>query len=246
MQAQEPRERQPDDVEVVALDPGDQRGAAALDGVAAGAALPLAVDLTYQSTVAAVERAEVDLGDLDRRRPRPPPSRASAIPPTTWCVRPARRPRNARACASSRGLPRMSPSSATSVSAPEHELAGAAHGQRLAPRVLGGDRARVARGLLVDARTRPRRRCPPARGSPAAAARRRRGSEVAGRTAFASRSAGLGRVGAVDHVLADLDREVAADRAGDRPRAGWWRRSPGARRDGLRRPRAPSRRAGRR
>ncbi len=42
--------------------------------------------------------------------------------------------------------------------------------------------------------------------------------------------AGLRRVRAVDHVLADLDREVTADRAGWSPRAGWWRRSPGGRR----------------
>ena len=34
----------------------------------------------------------------------------------------------------------------------------------------------------------------------------------------------------MDHVLADLEREVAADRAGGRPRAGSWRRSPGGRR----------------
>ena len=46
------------------------------------------------------------------------PSRASAIPPTTSCVRPLSRPRYSRACAASCGLPRIAPSSATIVSAP--------------------------------------------------------------------------------------------------------------------------------
>ena len=173
-EVEQAREREPDDVEVVALDARDERGAAALDGVAAGAALPLAGLRRTSPASAGVGGAEVDLGDLDggggdlavagegdrRRRP--------------GGVRPARRARYSRAWAASRGLPRMSPSTATSVSAPSTSVA--RHRQRLAARVLLGDGDRVAVRLLLDVRRRGRRR------------RRRaaRGSRAAGGDADAS------------------------------------------------------------
>ena len=50
--------------------------------------------------------------------PASSPSRASAIAPTTSWLRPARRATYSRAWAASRGLPRIVPSTATSVSAP--------------------------------------------------------------------------------------------------------------------------------
>ena len=65
-QVQQPRQRQADDVEVVALDPRDERRAAALDGVAAGAALPLA------GGDVPVERGRVERAEVDRRSRRRP------------------------------------------------------------------------------------------------------------------------------------------------------------------------------
>ena len=56
-QAHEQRGREADDVEVVALDPLDEAAPTALDRVAAGAALPLAVAEVVRE-VARVERAE--------------------------------------------------------------------------------------------------------------------------------------------------------------------------------------------
>src|SRR3954470_3775443 len=65
---QRPR-RQPDDVEVVALDALDERAAATLDRVAARALLPLAA-LEVPLDRAVVERAEGDLRDRRRRADR--------------------------------------------------------------------------------------------------------------------------------------------------------------------------------
>src|SRR4051794_4867173 len=58
-QADEERRWQPDDVQVVAVDRLDERGAAALDRVAAGASLPLRLRHVVRD-VARVERAERD------------------------------------------------------------------------------------------------------------------------------------------------------------------------------------------
>ena len=63
--------------------------------------------------------------------------------------------------------------------------------------------------------------------------RRARGEDErqasSGRRAATSRVAGLGGVRAVDHVLADLDARSRRGSSPARPRAGWSRRSPGAR-----------------
>src|SRR3954452_3436954 len=68
-QLQQRPDRQPDDVEVVALDALDQRAAAPLDRVAAGALRPLAAAEVplYRRLV---ERAERDLRDRRRRADR--------------------------------------------------------------------------------------------------------------------------------------------------------------------------------
>ena len=132
---------------------------------------------TYQSISAARRGAEAHRRDLDavggelavlgeRDRRRPP--RGAARQARDELARLRRR---------RRGLPRMSPSSATSVSAPSTSVAGAP-AERLAARVL---LARPRRGSPCVCAPRrpaggPRTGCRPARGSRAAAATPRRGS----------------------------------------------------------------------
>ena len=115
-QVEQARERQADDVEVVALDARDERGADALDGVAARAALPLAGrDVPVEQRGA--RRAEVDLGDLDRGVDEL--AVADEGDPADDLVGAAGQARDELArLGASAGLPRMSPSRATSVSAP--------------------------------------------------------------------------------------------------------------------------------
>jgi len=63
-EVQQPRQRQPDDVEVVAVDGGHEGGSTALDRVAAGTALPLAGgDVPIERR--AIEDAKLDHGHHD-------------------------------------------------------------------------------------------------------------------------------------------------------------------------------------
>ena len=248
-QVEQPRQRQPDDVEVVALDPRHQRGARALDRVAAGAALPLAGARRTSRACAASSGAEVHRGDLDRGRRRSRRRGRARSPPTTSCVRPARRATYSRACAASRGLPRMSPSSAT-IGVGAERRASPGDRERLAARVLLGHRARVAvaspprrpragRRTAMPTCSRIARRCGErAIGERSGQARGRtappRAAPDSGEsepwtmfwpTAIAKSpriepGGGLERVGGADHLAGGLDR--------------------------LARPRAPSRRSGRR
>src|SRR3954470_23710768 len=153
-----------------------------------------------------------------------------AMAPTTSWVRPARRATYARACSASAGLPRMSPPTATRVSAPSVSSDGTARALRRAfssatatgsPWVSSSTPetrtskamptcSRIARRCGdADARMRP----PSLTGRMIGAGRRgccrSEFREEQGRLALA----GLGRVRPVDHVGADGDREVAADRA---------------------------------
>ncbi len=141
-------DRQPDDVEVVAVDPRHERRTAALDRVAAGAALATRRSATYQSTSQSVERREGHVGRRGRRGSTVAVrvgQRNAADAPS--CVRPERRRRTAAAAAASARL--------AADLAVEHDdrvdaeddlaLAAAAGRQRLAPRVLQRDRRRLAR-----------------------------------------------------------------------------------------------------
>ena len=111
------------------------------------------------------------------------------------------------------GLPRISPSSTTIVSAPRTSVAArppAPCAARSPPRPRAGRRA--VSSSTPETRT--------SKAMPACSRIARRWGEAearirgSGKNSFASRSADSARVRAVDHVLADLDGEVAADRAG--------------------------------
>src|SRR4051794_28357574 len=144
----QPLQRQADDVEVVALDALDEHGAGALDGVAAGAALPFAgAHVPVQQR--GVRRAETDLGDLDRGVAQlavtDDGDRADDL---VGASRQAR-----EVCARLAGVGRL----AEDVAVDGHERVRpqrqrARHRQRLAARVLLGDGDRTAVGLLLDAR----------------------------------------------------------------------------------------------
>ena len=212
-EVEQARERQADDVEVVALDARDEHGAGALDGVAARAALPLAASRRTSRSAPRSRARKWTLGDLDRgvgeRRRR---GRRRSPPTTSW-VRPARRATNSRAWSASRGLPRMSPSRATSVSAPSVSAA-ARDRQRLAARVLLGDGDRVAVGLLLDARDADGERDADLLEDRAPLRRRAREDQSSGKNSAASRWPDSGESEPWTMFGADGDREVAADRAG--------------------------------
>ena len=190
------------------------------------------------------ELAEAHAGAL--QPPSAPGSPSStASPLSTSCVRPASaaqgRPRGlARrpACRRSRRRARRACRSRYDLGRPGRR------GARLAARSPSPPRAgSPLSSSATPARARSKRdpepledrpalrasRMPGQRGrSPAAQAAGVRTTQVAEeQRGLAGR--GLGRVGPVDHVLAHLDREVAADRARAPPRAGWSRRSPGGR-----------------
>ena len=172
-EVEQPRERQADDVEVVALDPRDERRAAALDGVAAGAALATRRwRRTSRARAASAARKSTGChddvrggdppsrGDRDRRRPPrgggPPGARVARAPA----------PRRA-ACRGCRRRGRRQRVGA------EDELAGGDR-ERLAAGVLAATAHAGRRGELLDVRRRGRRRRRRAApGSPAAAATRR-------------------------------------------------------------------------
>ena len=85
--ADEQRGRQADDVQVVALDPLDERGAAALDRVAAGASLPLA-ERQVRGEVARRQGPEGDAASSSCSTSSQP-GVIRQRPETTTCVRPA-------------------------------------------------------------------------------------------------------------------------------------------------------------
>ncbi len=228
-------DRQPDDVEVVAVDALDERAAAALDRVAAGAAAPLARTSTYQSTVASSSVRNVTR--VDRVPARLPPPVSIAKPLTTSCVRPLSRRSDCRGRAASAGLPQIAPSITTTVSTPRTDglvrIAGAgtcaARALRSAFRVatsIGAPAivlvdvasAATSNSHPSDARMSRRWGEADARSAARRAQRRDPGVGRAPRSQVREEQLRLARrrlgaVGAVDHVLADLDREVAADRA---------------------------------
>ena len=148
-----------------------------------------------------------------------PVARTSATPLTTWWVRPDRRRSVSRAAAASGGLPQISSSVATSVSTPSTISPSArAGGERLAQRVLARDGLGRAGVLLDDVDGPLDERHPEllagsrgagASGSPRTSVSGAQLREEEGRLARRR----LVGVRAVDHVLADLEREVAADRA---------------------------------
>ena len=166
---QQQRHRQADHVPVVALDALDERGAAALDRVAAGALPPFAArQVPVDSRVGRASRKR-HRRDAPRRcaRRRRRSARARSTPRAS---RPGEAPRNAPASRSSPGLPnsarRARPRCRRRARASPVDAARA-----LRSAFSTHHLARLALRQLLDVRrARPRRRCRAARGSPAAAA----------------------------------------------------------------------------
>ena len=211
-QLQQRRHRQPDDVEVVALDPGHQRRPAALDRVAPGPLAPL------PGREVPVERRGVERrGTRRASSPTPcapsPSSHDGDAADTTSCARPDSR---ASVAARLRRVGRLA------VDRPRRARRRC---RRRAPRRRSGGcavrRSRTARGacgerVLEPATRRPASRSPsaaPRRRSP----RRRRRRRAARGSPAAAASAMRGRGG-----VTRLGKKIAASRAADSSESEPW------------------------
>ena len=248
-QPQQRGHREADHVEVVALDRLDQRRPSALDGVPAGALAPLAggeVPVERRASSSARKRTRVTATSL-RSSPSLDAARSRSSPRA--CGRRAARRKRLGLGLVAR-LAEPAPSSTTAVSTPSTRSP--ADRARLAQRVLDHELARIA---VASAPRRPAPR--PGTSTPScsriALPLRRAGRRAIAATAHSSgkKSADLARgrlrrVRAVDQVGLDLERRSRRGSSPARTRAGWWRRSPGARPPPPRSPRAPAPPAGRR